>query len=169
MKYLTKSVAILLIALSMSAKAMIIPTYTPGSDFFGINKVFDYADRKIDEAIKNLDTKGSFYNNDLMKYYDVKSNEYVVMVNTNGYTKKDLNVSIEKEFVTISGKASGESPSSHGYSSAYGSFSYTITIPDDADSENVTSVYKNKMLYVKFPKSNKKPTRKQIKISTPNQ
>jgi HSP20 family molecular chaperone IbpA len=165
-----KYLGILLMASTLSATAMVPSTYHYGNDIFGINKVFDYADRKIDRMLADLDTQKSFYNNDMFKYFDNKTKSYVVMVNTNGYEAGDLSVSVKNRVLSISGKASEETKSTNKFSSNHGSFNYSITLPKDANEVNVASEYKNGVLYVRFPqKSETQLEVRQIKISTPTQ
>lgn len=168
MKLLAKSMGLMLMVASLSTSAMMLPSsYNYDRDFFGINKVFNYADQQINKALRNLDAQKSFYNNDMIKYFDGKNNSYVVMVNTDGYKKDELEVSVNNGVLNIGGKASKEVKSINKYSSNYGSFSYNISLPKDADEGSITSQHKNGMLYIKFTKTRTLlPKVRIIKITT---
>lgn len=154
-------VAVGSILLSLGASAMDRDHYNT-DNVFNVDRVLQYADEAnadeaiydillLDKPVRYMDMERSFYNNDMIKYYDKKTGLYVVLVNTDGFKKTELSVNVERRILNIS----GVSRSSTANTSRSGRFSFSISLPSDADEDSVTSEYKNGMLYVKIQKKNK--------------
>src|SRR3989344_6178279 len=81
--------------------------------------------------------------------------------------EKDLDISITKDMVTIRGTRSQEKrikSSDYYYQELYwGSFSRSVILPADVDTENSKASYKNGVLTIRLPKLEKTQT-KTIKI-----
>ena len=82
--------------------------------------------------------------------------------------EKDLDISITKDMVTIRGTRSQEKrikSSDYYYQELYwGSFSRSVILPADVDTENSKASYKNGVLTIRLPKLEKTQTKK-IKIT----
>ena len=80
-------VAVGSILLSLGASAMDRDHYNT-DNVFNVDRVLQYADEAIydilllDKPVRYMDMERSFYNNDMIKYYDKKTGLYVVLVNT---------------------------------------------------------------------------------------
>jgi HSP20 family protein len=79
---------------------------------------------------------------------------------TAGVKKEDLQISVSREELTIRGKRNQES---HAYQHHYhhqelywGSFSRTITLPDEVDIEQATATEHHGLVTIKLPKFDKK-------------
>jgi HSP20 family protein len=70
--------------------------------------------------------------------YDVTRTDrgYEIEVPVPGYTSEDIDVSLQDDVLTISGK------------SDHRSFSRTMVIPDDVDNDSISASVKNGMLYI---------------------
>jgi HSP20 family protein len=87
-------------------------------------------------------------------------NEIIVKTMTAGVKKEDLQISVSREELTIRGKRNQES---HAYQHHYhhqelywGSFSRTITLPDEVDIEQATATEHHGLVTIKLPKFDKK-------------
>jgi HSP20 family protein len=93
--------------------------------------------------------------------------EYLIKAELPEVKKEDVKVSVENGVLTLSGKRKFEKEEKnkkyHRMERAYGSFMRSFTLPDDADAENVKADFKDGMLTVHLPKS-EKAKRKQITI-----
>ena len=83
-------------------------------------------------------------------------NSYVVKADLPGVEEKDLDVSFEKNRLTISGKREGEKrEEGETYCAcerSYGSFSRSISLPDGVDTEKVKAELKGGVLTLRLPK-----------------
>jgi HSP20 family protein len=98
--------------------------------------------------------------------YD-KSGQIVVEAELPGVKKEDMHVSFEDGVLTLRGerKQEEEVKEDHYYrrESSYGSFSRSFTLPSDVDADNIEAVYKDGVLKLKIPRS-EKTTPKSISI-----
>ncbi len=82
--------------------------------------------------------------------------ELVVKVELPGMTEKDVDISITRNMLTISGEKKQEKEATekgwYRMERQYGSFSRTIPLPYEIDSEKVDAVYKNGVLTIRMPK-----------------
>jgi HSP20 family molecular chaperone IbpA len=95
-------------------------------------------------------------------------NEIVIKAMAAGVRPEDLELSITRDMVTIRGKreeARGVDESNYFHKELYwGSFSRSIVLPQEVDSENATAIEKFGLLIITLPKLNKdKQTRIKVK------
>jgi HSP20 family protein len=96
--------------------------------------------------------------------------EYVIKAELPEIAKKDLKVTVENGVLTISGERKLEKEETgrryHRVERAYGSFSRSFTVPDDADATKVNAEFKDGILKVHLAKSeNAKPKLIDVKVS----
>jgi len=93
--------------------------------------------------------------------------EYLIKVELPDMKKEDVRLRVEDDLLTISGERKFEKEDKglkhHRIERAYGSFMRSFSLPEDADSSKVTADYKDGMLQVHLPKS-QKATAKAIEI-----
>lgn len=93
--------------------------------------------------------------------------EYLIKAEVPDMKKEDVRLRAENDVLTISGERKFEKEDKglkhHRVERAYGSFMRSFSLPEDADSGKVTADYKDGMLQVHLPKS-QKPTAKAIEI-----
>lgn len=93
--------------------------------------------------------------------------EYLIQAEVPDMKKEDVRLRVENEVLTISGERKFEKETKglkhHRIERAYGSFMRSFSLPEDADSTKVTADYKDGMLQVHLPKS-EKATPKAIEI-----
>lgn len=102
---------------------------------------------------------------------NISGNEknYTVSVEIPGVDKKDVNVEINEDVLTIKGEKRHENKEERtGYyrmESSYGAFRRVLTLPEDADKDNIKGDFKKGVLELTIPKL-KTPgsTAKQIEI-----
>ena len=84
-------------------------------------------------------------------------NEYLVKAELPEVKKEDIRVSVDEGTLTISGERKVEKEEKnmkfHRVERAYGRFERSFTLPDETDSERITSEYKNGILTVHLPKN----------------
>jgi HSP20 family protein len=95
--------------------------------------------------------------------------EYVIKAELPEMKKEDVRLTVEHDVLAISGERKFEKEEKgrkyHRVERAYGSFMRTFSLPEDADGSKVTADFKDGMLQVHLPKSEKaKPKAIQIKV-----
>ncbi|WHZ16312.1 MAG: Heat shock protein Hsp20 [Nitrospira sp.] len=96
--------------------------------------------------------------------------EYLIKAELPEVKKEDVRLTVEDEVLTISGERKFEKEEKgrkhHRIERAYGSFVRSFSLPEDADGSKVTADYKDGVLHVHLPKSEKaKPKSIEIKVS----
>ena len=87
-----------------------------------------------------------------------------------GVNKEDIKVSVHDNVLSITGERKYEKEEKgkkyHRVERAYGSFMRSFTLPEDADGTKVTAEYKDGLLNVRVPKSEKaKPKTIEVKVA----
>ncbi len=95
--------------------------------------------------------------------------EYVVKAEIPEMKKEDIKINVKDDMLTVSGERKYEKEEKdtkyHRVERAYGSFMRSFTLPDDADASKVSAEYKDGVLNVHLPKSEKaKPKTTEVKI-----
>lgn len=97
-------------------------------------------------------------------------NEYVIKAELPELKKEDVKVTVENGVLTISGERKFEKEEKnkkyHRVERAYGRFARSFALPGDADASKVKAEFKDGMLTVHLPKSEKaKPKQIEVKIA----
>lgn len=95
--------------------------------------------------------------------------EYLVKAELPGLNRDQVKVAVEKGILSITGERKFEKEEKnkkyHRIERAYGSFVRTFVVPDDADAEKVSADFKDGVLKVHLPKSEKaKPKQIEVKV-----
>jgi HSP20 family protein len=96
--------------------------------------------------------------------------EYLIKAELPDMKKEDVRLTVENEVLAISGERTFEKEEQgkkyHRIERAYGSFVRSFSLPEDADGGKVTAEFKDGMLHVHLPKSQKaKPKAIEIKVA----
>ena len=96
--------------------------------------------------------------------------EYLIKAEISGINKEDIKVGIENDVLTISGERKYEKEEKdkkfHRIERAHGSFARSFTIPEDSDGQKVSAEFKDGILKVHLPKTEKsRPKQFQIPVS----
>jgi HSP20 family protein len=96
--------------------------------------------------------------------------EYVIKAELPDVKKEDIKLTVEDNVMTISGERKYEKEEKgkkyHRVERAYGSFMRSFTLPEAADGSKVSAEYKDGVLNVRLPKSEKaKPKSIEVKVS----
>ena len=96
--------------------------------------------------------------------------EYVIKAEIPEMKKEDIKLNVHNDVLTITGERKYEKEEKnkkyHRVERAYGSFMRSFTLPEDADGSKVTAEYKDGLLKVHLPKSEKaKPKAIEVKVS----
>jgi HSP20 family protein len=96
--------------------------------------------------------------------------EYIVKAEIPEMKKEDMKINVHDDVLTITGERKYEKEEKgrkyHRVERAYGSFMRRFTLPEDADGARITAEYKDGMLKVHVPKS-EKPKAKAIEVKVP--
>lgn len=141
---------------------MTLIKYTrPDRDIFG-KRFSDIMDEFFNDALENR--RSSF-----APSINISESEkqYLFEVEVPGVDKKDINLNVEGNTLTISGERSFEKKEDgkqyHRVESQYGTFSRSFTLPDNAKSETINASYNNGILQITVDKS-EQSMKKQIQI-----
>ncbi|HET6674580.1 MAG TPA: Hsp20/alpha crystallin family protein [Nitrospiraceae bacterium] len=96
--------------------------------------------------------------------------EYVIKADLPDVKKEDVRISVQDDVVSISGERKYEKEEKgkkyHRVERSYGSFMRSFTLPEDADGGKISAEYKDGVLQVHLPKSEKtKPKTIEVKVS----
>ena len=95
--------------------------------------------------------------------------QYLIKAELPGVKKDEIKVGVQDDVLTISGQRHYEKEEKnkkfHRIERAYGSFARSFTIPDDSDGEKVSAEFKDGILKVQLPKTEKvKPKQIEVKV-----
>jgi Molecular chaperone (small heat shock protein) len=95
--------------------------------------------------------------------------EYLIKAEVPDIKKEDVKLTVQDNVLTISGERKSEKEEKgkkyHRVERTYGSFLRSFTLPEDADGSKVAAEYKDGMLNVHLPKSEKaKPKSIEVKV-----
>jgi HSP20 family protein len=96
--------------------------------------------------------------------------EYVIKAEIPEMKKDDIKISVQDDVLSISGERKYEKEEKgkkyHRVERAYGSFMRSFTLPEDADGSKVNAEYKDGVLKIHLPKSEKaKPKAIEVKVA----
>ena len=96
--------------------------------------------------------------------------EYLIKADLPEVKKEDVKLTVQDDVMSISGERKYEKEEKgkkyHRVERAYGSFMRSFTLPEDADGSKVSAEYKDGVLKVRLPKSEKaKPKSIEVKVS----
>ena len=96
--------------------------------------------------------------------------EYLIKADLPEVKKEDVKLTVQDDAMSISGERKYEKEENgkkyHRIERAYGSFMRSFTLPEDADGSKVSAEYKDGVLKVHLPKSEKaKPKSIEVKVS----
>ena len=96
-------------------------------------------------------------------------NEYLIKAELPEVKKDEVKVTVQDDVLTITGERQYEKEEKekkyHRVERAYGSFARSFTLPEDADGEKVAAEFKDGVLKVHLPKSEKaRPKTIEVKI-----
>jgi HSP20 family protein len=133
----------------------------PGRDIFG-KRFSDIMDEFFNDAVATR--RDTF-----VPSIDISETEkqFVIDVEVPGVDKKDIELGIENNTLTISGERKFEKKEDnkqyHRVESHYGTFSRTFSLPDNVNTESINASYNNGILSITVDKSEQQ-MKKQIKI-----
>ncbi|HEX3625259.1 MAG TPA: Hsp20/alpha crystallin family protein [Verrucomicrobiae bacterium] len=96
--------------------------------------------------------------------------EYLIKVELPGLKKEDIHIAVADGALTVTGERKVEKEEQnkkyHRVERAYGRFARTFVVPDDAEADKVAAEFKEGMLGVRIPKSEKaKPKHIEVKVA----
>ena len=96
--------------------------------------------------------------------------EYLIKAEVPEIKKEDIKLLVQDNVLTISGERKSEKEEKgkkyHRVERTFGSFMRSFTLPEDADGSKVAAEYKDGMLNVRLPKSEKaKPKSIEVKVA----
>jgi len=98
-----------------------------------------------------------------MDIYD-EANDIVIKAEVPGVGKDDIDISVDKNRLTISGEKKQESKvkekNFHRMERTYGSFSRSFRLPDGVNADKAKAAFKDGILEIRIPRSGKAKARK---------
>jgi HSP20 family protein len=96
--------------------------------------------------------------------------EYLIKAELPGVKKEDIKVTLQEGVLTIQGERKQEKEEKgkkyHRIERSYGTFMRSFTLPDSADDSKVSAEFKDGLLYLHVPKSEKaKPKAIEVKVA----
>ena len=137
--------------------------------FEDIEKVRSEMDRLVDTFLFGVPQRGDFWEEaEWLPAVDVAEtkNEIVVNVEIPGMDPKEFDISLSEGTLTIRGEKKQDRVEEENYhltERRYGTFSRSIPLPQEVESDKISASYKNGVLTVTLPKS-EGTKRKEIKI-----
>jgi HSP20 family protein len=127
--------------------------------FEDIEKVRSEMDRLVDTFLFGVPQRGDFWEGaEWLPAVDVAEtkNEIVVNVEIPGMDPKEFDISLSEGTLTIRGEKKQDRVEEENYhltERRYGTFSRWIPLPQEVESDKISSSYKNGVLTVTLPKS----------------
>jgi HSP20 family protein len=128
-----------------------------------IDRVFDemFTSRPMAESEIGWTPRADVHEND---------NNFVVQLDLPGVEKDNVKVKFEDDTLVVSGERKYESnideKNFHRVERIYGSFTRSISVPKDVDSEKISASFKNGVLEITLPKTEEvKPKEIEIKVN----
>jgi HSP20 family protein len=137
--------------------------------FEDIEKVGSEMDRLVDTFLFGVPQRGDFWEEaEWLPAVDVAEmkNEIVVNVEIPGMDPKEFDISLSEGTLTIRGEKKQDRVEEENYhltERRYGTFSRSIPLPQEVESDKISASYKNGVLTVTLPKP-EGTKRKEIKI-----
>lgn len=125
--------------------------------------------QEIDDLMSRFwegDRSGSWFNSPFVPSVDLveEANAFEVRMDIPGMEAKDIQIQVEGNVMTVSGKREEEKEEKektyHRVERRYGSFSRSISLPVQVNADEVAADYAHGVLTVKLPKSEKAAARK---------
>ncbi len=123
-------------------------------------------------AVSNGDKKEAIAVAEWSPLVDITEDEkeYIVKAEIPEMKKEDIKLNVQDDVLTITGERKYEKEEKgkkyHRVERSYGSFIRSFTLPEDADGSNVAAEYKDGVLKVHLPKSDKAKAKTiEVKIS----
>ncbi len=96
--------------------------------------------------------------------------EYLIQAELPGVKKEDIKVTLQESVLTIQGERKqeeeGKGRKYHRIERSYGTFMRSFTIPDSVDDSKVSAEFKDGLLYLHVPKSEKtKPKAIEVEVA----
>lgn len=119
----------------------------------------------------NSEDSGQFEIGDWNPVVDISENkdEFLVKAEIPGVSKENVSIQVDDRVLTVKGEKKLEyetdNDKTHRSECLYGSFIRSFTLPKDVEEENIRADYKNGVLTLTIPKSEKaKPKQIEVKI-----
>jgi HSP20 family protein len=142
---------------------------TPWKPFRELERVRREMDRLWDTFFEERPRKGGEEVGAWLPPLEVAEtkNDIVVRIEIPGIDPKDIDISLTNDLLTIKGEKKNEEEETgenyHLTERSYGSFSRSIRLPGEVQSDKISASYKNGILKVTLPKS-EEAKKKEIKI-----
>jgi HSP20 family protein len=140
--------------------------------FRELEEMSDRLNRMVTRPATRTNGKESLTVADWMPTVDISETdgEYVIKAELPEVKKDDVKVTLEDGILTIQGERRREKDEKttkyHRVERSYGSFARSFSLPDQVDENGVTADYKDGMLNLRIPKSEKaKPRAIEVKVA----
>ena len=129
--------------------------------------------RIFDEMFNEGFGRDTEYNWKPLANVSEKEDRFELELAVPGMDKKDFNISIEKNMLSVSAENKKESNEDHKEGNtnytrrefSYGAFSRSFTLPDSVDREKISAEYQNGILHLVLPKNEKETLKRLVEIA----
>ncbi len=139
--------AVLLISNATIANQAFQSNHLNGNVWSNFNQQFQQFNNKMRD-MQNSSIFGAQTN----RYFDDKTNHYVIEIKVSGLTKENLNITAKNNMIHIEGGIKKTEKTANSSRSSSKRFSQSYSLPNDADSENIDAEFKENILIVSIPK-----------------
>ncbi len=129
--------------------------WSPKNDFTGLDLFDNFFTPDVFGKPVSFDTQNWLPNTDVVE----KKDKYLVKIELPGLEKKDVDITVEDNILSISGERREEKEEKetryHRVERRYGSFVRSFRLPETVNQNAIEASFKNGVLTVKLPKSEK--------------
>ncbi len=158
----------ILLALGLLSALLSSPAIADHSYHHGYFKNFW---RDFDHQFQNFDRQMDWLrhphivNTQSRQYFNTDTNHYVIEIKISALDKQDLDIELKNNTLIIQGAQESEKTNDNQSSRSYNHFYQVISLPKNADIDNIEAKFENSILTIDIPKlDNQKSNSQKIKI-----
>lgn len=159
----------LLLALLISTSVSAYEPFNRGFFHPGFNQNiwhdFDRQFREFEQKMRQAQYQQQGFATQSRNYFDQDNNQYVIEIKVDGLDKDNLEINTEEGMINIRGKKVIKRQSGNNTARASSSFSQSLSLPEDADTDDIQAKFEDSILRITLPKlSAPKPKTQTIEI-----
>ena len=125
---------------------------------------FDRQFREFEQKMRRAQYQQPSFATQSRNYFDANNHQYVIEIKVEGLDKDNLEISTEDGVISIRGKKVIKRQSGNNTARSSSSFSQSLSLPEDADADNIQAKFEDATLRITLPKLAPKPKTQTIEI-----